>query len=333
MKAPKFFYLIWLIWLGLLSCNKDNDNEPSVNKEKPYFGFNTKGSVNTIEQVALADSFFKELTPDIVKNLTIRVTGGTLSQTTYPADWTDAMITAWVRLQQKFNFKMIFVINGNDSPANQANLIQRWVDKGAKFEFLEMMNETYLPKYLTGNTVDHPEVTEAITPQKYSDTLLPNFWAHLDQFNLSYYVCLARKNPSNPNQQQSIENWNNTIISAITGKYLSRDVNVTLHLYTSEDNSGFDYNQINEVRASLPAGRHIAITEAGVLSETLSNEAIGQLAVEHYKQILNNLQPGDYLLDQVLYAPGPDNNTANLSSLHGVTQKGKRIQAFLLNEF
>lgn len=133
----------------------------------------------------------------------------------YASEWPDAKIEKWIQLRQKYGFRMVFVINKNDQPENQVQLIERWITKRTHFDFLEMLNETYLPKYLTENTT-FPEVTQAITPTDYVDSILPNFWAKLDQFNLPYYVCLARTNSQNPQQQTQIENWNNTVLTLLT---------------------------------------------------------------------------------------------------------------------
>lgn len=317
-----------------LSCSKNGNNIPPESFAKPYFGFNAKGSTNTAEQVALSDTFLNRLPADVKKNLAIRVTGGTLSQTTYPANWTDVMIQQWVSLQQKHLFRLIFVVNGNDAPQSQAALIQRWISKGAKFDFLEMMNETYLPKYLYGDTANNPEVTEAISPEKYADTILPNFWTHLDQFNLPYYVCLARNNATGNTQQQALmDHWNDVVINAIKGKFITKNVHATIHLYSNQNIASFDYNQVNVLRQRLPLGRHIAITEAGIIDDNLSSTDLGNSAVQHYRNILNQLNSGDYLFDQVLYAPEPNNNTSNLSSLYGITAKGNIILDFIQTQF
>lgn len=332
-KLPFSFYAFLFLSIVILACSKSGNSDNPGTNTNIYFGFNTKGSLNTSDQVVQTDAFLGEMSSGLRKNLIIRVTGGTLSQTTYPNDWTSQMIEQWVQLQQKHNFKMIYVVNGNDSPTSQYGFIQKWIDHGAKFEFLEMLNETYLPKYLSGDTHNHPEVTEAITPEQYVDAILPKFWKELDKFHLPYYVCLARKNPISPPQQASIENWNKVVISAIKGKYLFRTLNVTLHLYTTAENQNFDYNQINEIRALLPAGIHIAITEAGVIDDSLSSEALGKLAVSHYERIFQHLQPGDYLLDQILYNSYPKDNTANLSSVYGITNKGQQILKFIQSGF
>src|SRR5690606_36092802 len=93
----------------------------------PYFGFNTRGDQDSALQVRLANDFLSRIDNPVVKrNLVIRVTGGTRSQTTYASDWTERMIADWAQLQKTHGIRLVYVVNGNDTPANQATLIKRW---------------------------------------------------------------------------------------------------------------------------------------------------------------------------------------------------------------
>ncbi len=295
----------------------------------PFFGFNAKGTVNTARQVQYANAFFDQLDPQVKRNMAVRVTGGTQSQETYGPDWTDDMIGDWAALQKRQGVRFIFVVNGNDSPANQAALIQRWLNAGARFDFLEMMNEYYLPKFANGDT-RKAEVTQKITPEKYVDEILPAFWQELDQFKLPYYLIFA---PAKDNQSDDrMEDWNKAVAAAVNGKYASRDLNATIHLYLRGQASAgnFDYGQIDRLRASLPKGRHIAVTEAGIIDPAMDLQQMGPATITHERNILAHLRPGDYLLDQVLYNPGKRNNTTILSDLNGgETAKGKAVLQFI----
>ena len=323
------FFLILLISITSISSCKKTSQNPIPAWDLPYFGFNAKGTLEVAEQTQLANTYLNEIPVDIKKNLAIRVTGGTHSQITYNSSWTDDNINKWVKLQQTHGLKFIFVVNGNDAPINQKNLIQRWINAGARFDFLEMMQEYYLVKYALGDTTKK-EVTEKVSAKKYVDTILPNFWNQLDVFNLPYYVILAPTGPTN--LQTYYKAWNDTVINAIENKYASRKLNATVHCYSRGANIIFDYNQISNLKSRLPVGSHLAITEAGITDTTLDNQQVGIQAIEHYKKILTRLSKGDYLLDQVLYFNLQYNNTANLSPLsNGATPKGELLLTFIKN--
>ncbi len=298
-----------------------------------YFGFNAKGTLDVEQQTRYANAYFDQIPENIKRNMLIRVTGGTYSQLTYEKDWTPERIKAWVDLQKRQGIRFIYVVNGNDMPADQAAVIQKWLDAGAHFDFIEMMNEYYLPKYAKGD-LSKEEVKEVVAPEKYVNTILPDFWNELDQFSLPYYVIFAPSRPGREVADQIMQHWNEVVSDAIKNKYPDRQINATIHLYLrdSTDLSLFDYDQIDRVRNELPAGRHIAITEAGVINPGLSYQQAGEIAVAHYRNILKHLQPGDHLLDQILYNAGKRNNTAALNPYaSGETMKGKVILQFIQN--
>ena len=299
----------------------------------PYFGFNARGMTDVGLQTKYANAFFDQIPGRIKENMAIRVTAGTQSQLTYSKDWTPEIINAWTDLQKRQGIRLIYVVNGNDTPANQAAAIQKWMDAGAHFDFLEMMNEYYLPKYLKGD-LSKEEVKEQITPEKYVNTILPGFWKELDRFNLPYYVIFAPSKPGRANADKVMDHWNEVVSEAVKTKYADRQLNATIHLYArgSSDINDFDYDQIDRVRAELPSGRHIAITEAGVIDPSMTSQQSGTVTVAHYRNILKHLHQGDYLLDQILYNPGKKNNAAALSPVtSGETMKGKAILQFIKN--
>lgn len=299
----------------------------------PFFGFNAKGMMDVEQQTRYANSFFDQIPGSIKKNMVVRVTAGTQSQLAYAKDWTSDMINDWVGFQKKQGVRFIYVVNGNDTPANQAAMIQRWMDAGASFDFIEMMNEYYLPKYAKGD-LSKEEVKEVVTPEKYVNTILPAFWKELDRFNLPYYVIFAPSKPGHANADKISEHWNEVLSDALKNKYPDRQLNATIHLYLrgSSDLNAFDYDQIDQVRKDMPAGRHIAITEAGVIDPGQSLQQSGETAVAHYKNIIKHLRQGDYLLDQILYNAGKNNNTTALSpQTNGETSKGKVILQFIRN--
>lgn len=327
--------LFSLFTIILSTCNSNERSmEENINIEPlPFFGFNAKGNMEPDQQTTYTNNYFDKITSvNIKKNIPVRVTGGTASQTTYPIDWTDENINKWISLQKKQGIRLIYVVNGNDSPASQALFIKKWLNAGAKFDFIEMMNEYYLPKFLNGDT-SYEEVTEVVTPEKYVDIILPRFWAELDQFNLPYFLIFA---PERVVPNPTLKHWNEVVADAIKTKYPNRNLNATIHLYIQDqsDISQFDYKQIDNLRNSLPANRSIAITEAGVINPTLTYQQVGDISIEHYKKILPHLKSGDYLLDQILYNTAVNNNTAALNPVYnGETPKGTSMLQFILNQF
>jgi hypothetical protein len=318
----------------------DNSNHTdTTNSEKtesnngPYFGFNAKGLYNVSEQITYTEDYLNKIPDSTRRELAIRVTGGTVSQTTDGNDWTNANIKQWSDLQNKYHIRLVYVVNGNDTPKNQADLIKRFLAFGAKFDFIEMMNEYYLPKFSEGDT-KYSEVTKQVTAESYADEILPNYFDALDQFNLPYYIIFAPSRPGRDLAQSKTDDWNNTMIQEVIKKYPNRDLNATIHLYnTGENLASFDYDQIDRLRKLLPAGRHIAVTEAGIINPSLDYERIGSLTVTHYKNIISHLEQGDYLFDQILYNPSKNNNTADLNpTFKGITPKGQSILDFINNQ-
>ncbi|HMN05734.1 MAG TPA: hypothetical protein PKD45_08405 [Flavobacteriales bacterium] len=298
-------------------------------RSRPFFGFNAKGNLNPEEQVRYANAFLDQITsPDTKKDLVIRVTGGTVSQTTYSKDWSTATVAAWTALQKRQGVRFIYVVNGNEPPAAQAANIQRWMDAGARFDLLEMMNEYYLPKFAKGDR-SFAEVSGQVSPEKYVNTILPAYWKELDRFGLPYYLIFAPAKGGGATNR--LGQWNQVVADAIRNKYPGRQLNATIHLYADgNDLSTFDYGQIDRLRQSLPPGRHIAVTEAGILDPNLTFQQNGQAAVDHYRNILKHLQAGDYLLDQVLYNTGKKVSNAVLSpTTGGETMKGKVMLQFI----
>ncbi len=333
-RTPSRTGIVLVLTMALLAGSLDISGQAVANDQSwsgPYFGFNAKGTLDVTQQVAYADMFFSAIPDWITPNLAIRVTGGTASQESYLEDWTEETIAAWVGLQTRYHLRFIYVVNGNDTPVNQRGVIQTWLDAGAQFDVLEMMNEYYLPKYALGKT-DLPEVSQHVTPERYAAEILPAFWAELDQFGLPYAIIFA---PVRYNMDQANENmahWNEVMLHSVIEAYPDRDISATLHLYTDGNLNSFDYGQIERLRQALPAGRHIAITEAGIINKGLDSEEAGRLAVAHYRNIVTMLKPGDYMLDQVLYNPSRSANTADLSpEFDGITPKGNQILQFILD--
>jgi hypothetical protein len=313
-----------------MSCS---DRPKDVDLGKPQFGFNAKGTLDSIDQLRNTDDMLTDLPATTKQRLHIRVTGGTRSQIETIADWPDSIVDGWIALQKEHGFGLVYVVNGNDTPANQATAIQRWISKGATFSFLEMMNEYYLPKFRTGDTsvCDPPppaapcEVTRKVLAADYIGTILPSYSAALLPFHLPTFVIAA------PNKNNNNADWNMPIV-----QYLSANptlyAGVTVHLY--DDLVGqFDYAQIDALRAALPSGMAIAVTESGILFDknTMTYAQVGAKTYLHDQQVAAHLLDGDFLFDQILYSKDPKDLTATLSTT-GITPKGTEVLR-LINEW
>jgi hypothetical protein len=278
-------------------------------------GFNAKGTVDTEQQIALVDTAFASIASATVKSWTIRVTGGTRSQTDFPSDWSDAQIGGWIKLQQKYGFSFVYVVNGNDTPASQAAFISKWITMGAKFTFIEMMNEYYLSKYRTGDT-SIKEVSRQVTAKQYVEEILPAFLPALRPLRLPFFVILA---PTKPGKSTE---WNDTVLKALKTQFASQRFGVTVHLYAPKGKA-LDYAQISRLRKQLPPRTAIAVTEAGVQDYEDVNE-FAAASRAHLLAITAELKPGDYLLEQILYK-GVETEFEGSIDPNGLTPKGKAV--------
>jgi hypothetical protein len=297
-----------------------NPQSTSVIPKGVNVGFNAKGTVDTTTQLKVVDQTFAKFPRETVKNWTIRITGGTRSQSDYPRDWSDATVKNWADLQKKYGFQYVYVVNGNDTPKSQYANILRWQKFGAKFAFIEMMNEYYLPKFKRGDTsVD--EVTRAITPQSYVNEILPAFFKEIEKLRLPMFVILAPMK-GETRQAEYYAEWNKTVVSALKTKFASKKLGVTIHLYQRSGET-FDYSQIGKIRQTLPANTPIAITEAGA-TDYKSDPEKATATRQHFTAILKELKAGDYLLEQILYKGTIEGWEGSLIP-SGMTEKGKAV--------
>ena len=338
-KAYSIIILCTLAFIALAACNKKlnpDENTKIPLPGKPSLGFNAKGPLETELQVAYTDKMLAELDPEVAKSIVIRVSGGTLSQKTYLKDWTNEKIQLWADLKVKYGLRYAFTINGNDTPENQLLILQNWKDHGVEFEFFEMMNEYWQNRYHKPD-LSKPDVLFQVTPEMYIENMLPRFFAVLDVLKVPYHLICA---PANVNEYS--DSWNNVIFQAVSIKFRDRNnLGITLHMYARAQNEeeevqsgNFDYEQIAKFRKRLPPGRSIAITESGVINSKLTYEELGQQEFIHMKRLSQQLQKGDFVLNQVLFNTYPNDNSAVLHpSTNGLTPKGKHILDWIIQSF
>jgi len=291
----------------------------------PKVGFNCKASYNPVQQTAFADQLFSELDGEVLRNMVLRIPGGTRSQKDFAADWPDEKMQLWTNLQAKYGYSMVFVVNGNDTPENQLEIIRRWQRNGAKFEFLEMMTEYYLPKFSKPN-LSKPEVTRRIDEKIYTEEILPTFYDHLDSLNLPYFLIFA---PLKKNKlgQERYDYWNAHMVDYVNSNEARRELGVVLHLYQKDVSMSYDYDQIDRLRKRLVNPTPFAITELGVLDRDVPIEDHPAASVSHITEVMQRLHKGDYIMDQVLYHDYRNGNQqADLHPMYGgISPKGDAI--------
>lgn len=312
-----------------VGCGSDGDTALDAAVDGPTapstrLGFNAKGLLDTTTQVQLADQMLAAIPAAVRARLQVRVTGGTTSQVDLPADWSDPQLDAWVGLQKKYGIGLVYVVNGNDTPASQAAAVARWIAHGARFTFLEMMNEYYLPRYRDGPIGG--EVSRLVTPASYVTEILPAFLSTLGQFALpTFIICAPRKTASNAT-------WNDAMVDAVK-QHSTDHWGVTLHLYDA-GGGAYDYQQISDLRDRLPPGTPIAVTEAGVTDPTVMDwPTAGARVYSHYQQIATQLHEDDFLFDQILFSNYQEPDKKLPSTLHpdtaGLTPKGEQVIRFI----
>lgn len=304
---------------------KDGLPAPTGDLPAIQIGTNAKASLKINEQTRMAQEFLDQIPAGAMKNLHVRIPGGTRSQREKGSDWSDPDMKKWIDLQKKYGFGFIWVVNGNDTPENQKAFIQRWQNMGAKFTFLEMMNEYYLPKFAQGKT-EKPEVTRRVTAEDYAGEILDAWLPVMATLNLPIFVHVAPKRTGKQGEQYA--HFNKVVTKAVREKFKGYNLGIAVHLYERAD--PFDYGQIAELRKQLPPGTPIAITETGNLNESVrTSEAVAPLIYNHYRRLAAELKPGDYLIDHCLYNDYKNETEANLHPKYkGMTPKGEAVLRF-----
>jgi hypothetical protein len=298
----------------------------------PYIGFNAQGSVNVVEQTEYLASMLSQIREEgcNTSKVWIRLQGGTLSQKTYPSDWTDDMIHAWFVVQQTYGCHFIFVINMNDSAESQAAFYERMEYAGLQFSAIEIGNEQYLSKYTGENGNEFKEVTDRTSNMTVAEYVkLSN--EYIDLLNQKFLPFMIQFAP-NINSYDKNRSWTAAMANAInTGCFHSNNLCGTLHLYESQKLSDLDVSQINAIRKMVNSAFQIAITEYGILDvKEIPEENYIRRDMDLTNRILPQLKPGDILLNQVLYTNYRFVGAAVLHSQYqGLTPKGKiLIQKF-----
>lgn len=292
-------------------------------------GFNAKGSLSVKEQSSYLSKQLESWKKDKVdtSKIWIRLQGGTISQKTYPKDWSNDECERWAQIQKKYKIKLIFVVNLNDTASSQLGLYKKMVKAGLKFSAIELGNEQYLARYKTSLTNKYDEVTKrtsAMTPAKYIK-LCNEYIKVMKTYKLPFYVQFAPENSSNKDYAA----WNKEIAKAINDeKFLSTNMHGTIHLYERNGSGSLNEKQISSIRKLVNKQIHMAVTESGVVDKSgkLTEKQYINQEVALTKRLLKEMKKGDIILNQVLYT---DYKTIGSAVLHskskGITNKGKAI--------
>ena len=315
------------------SANEDNDIADAGINKKIHVGFNAKGNLDTANQYKYVAKQLAQLKKDKAdtSKIYLRLLGGTVSQKTDTRDWSASQIEAWAKLQRQYKCKYIFVVNFNDTAANQLKFYQRMQKYGIRFSLIELGNEQYLPKFAQARVGKYEEVTKRtanMSPAKYIK-LSNEYMKVFKKYKLPFYVQFA---PESARNQVAYGKWNTEIIKAINAKkFISDRVNGTIHLYERNGAGTLNENQISNLRKRIKQNIHIAVTESGVIDKkgVLSAKAYAQQELELTKRILSQMKSGDIFLNQVLYT---DYKTEGSAVLHpdsdGLTVKGKLLMKY-----
>jgi hypothetical protein len=307
--------------------NSTTTFDKEIDQNQISVGFNAKATLDTAEQCSYISKEFDNLRIQGVKTdkIWLRITGGTISQTTKPSDWTDDMIEKWAKLQKEFGCQYIFVVNFNDAPESQLAFYNRLGKGGIGFDAIELGNEQYLRKFTEANTGAYHEVTERtsnMTPQKYIQ-MSNEYMKLFKDFGLPFYVQFA---PQNDNKEEYID-WNKSIAKAINDReFLDENIYGSIHLYERKGDGSLEAGQIDNIRSLMKPPINFAVTESGVIKENLSYNQFIEQEKNLTKRILGKLRDGDIFLNQVLYT---DYKKVGPEVLHpqykGITPKGEAI--------
>ncbi|WP_237898384.1 glycoside hydrolase family 5 protein [Brevibacillus brevis] len=320
------------IFHGTPPSGKPNDSTEIPQKpDMPnvHVGFNAKGSLDIEGQSRFLREQLHAMKKQGIKTekIWLRLQGGSISQKTYPKDWSDKDIRQWATIQKEFGVPLVFVVNFNDSPENQLKFFKRLQDHGLNFSFIELGNEQYLPKFAESEVGEFKQVTKRtaeMTPQKYIK-MSNEYIKAFTSIGLPFYVQFA------PEKVDKIITgvWNNAIAQAINDHvFLTENIHGTIHLYERDGDGSLNAKQIGEVKRLVNRPMNIAITEFGVVDKRgkLSMQQLIAQEKNLTTRILHQLEKGDLLLNQVLYTDYKEVGAAVLHPKYdGITPKGKAI--------
>ncbi|WP_279285350.1 hypothetical protein [Clostridium butyricum] len=298
-------------------------------KNYPNLGFNVKGSLSVDEQTKYLRNELNRLQKSGIdtSKIWLRLQGGTISQKTYPSDWTDEMISLWADIQKDFGCKLIFVVNFNDTANGQIKFMNRMESKGMNFSAIELGNEQYLARYTEKYSGKFEEVTKRtanMTVNKYVK-LSNEYIESMQGKNIPFYVQFA----PDKEEAQKLKSWNTDMVNAVNeNKFSSRNINGTLHLYEKNGPSSLDTYQIQSIRGKINGDFCIAVTEYGVLDKKydLNEGEYIQYEKNLTDRLIKQMKSGDILLNQVLYTDYKEEGAAVLHpDYDGVTKKGESI--------
>ena len=261
---------------------------------------------------------FSDCEPFIDGITLLRIPGGTIAMQFLRHHYKDEEVDALVAFQNLHGCQCIYVVNGNDTPQNQDDIIKYLKGRGVKFVKIEIFNEVYLQKFRFGDT-SKPEVTKTITPQIYTaDAEL--FITALAHHNLPFYVCAAHHQSTGIGHDAYKQNWNVVIKAWADNR---NDIaGVTFHQYVGREADDSDLSISNFDYLNDFSDYQILITECGSYSTNIQDH------YDFWTAFSSALKPNDIFGIHVLWHKTPGHHHALYTSA-GISQIGIKFQEFV----
>lgn len=247
----------------------------------------------------------------------LRVWGGARGMATYPTEdavpeflrdrprhvdvVTQGQIDAIVAMQRRHGLRIVYMVNVNDTLANQTAFVERLFAAGVDVAMLELGNELYLPKFRDGDT-SQLGVTRAWTVEDYVG-MLRTWSPALRSFGVPLYGIGASHDPGDRPRDAYRRTWNEVLHAAMRDDPTLLD-GVTFHLYVGIERNGIDPEEhLTDERLDFLdsfEGFPVAITEAGHQFSEVTPENLAR-SVAFWDLLSSRLGPGDVFGLHVLY--------------------------------
>ncbi len=242
--------IVGLFLTLLVACNtiKRAGRIPQGKEPRPRVQTTSTDKPAFIVNARLGRTDWRKIDPWIESITHLRIPGGSASQYTWSSwdhvpQWIknepkkrrqqiivdDKMMDAYLNFIADKNVGNYYVININDDLKNQMDLMDRFIKKGLKIEFIELGNETYLPKFTSNNREALGFVRNITTDDyvKLLETWLPEL---RKKYDAGLLVVLASRRFDGSGADTRRANWNEGVV-AFTEKNKSLVDGYVLHIY------------------------------------------------------------------------------------------------------
>jgi uncharacterized membrane protein YgcG len=326
----------------------ENMEIPTTAFTEIEFGMNVRGTPTNSLQYSVVRQMFLDQEADgfDLSTFWVRPMAGdaTKDYAVNSEDLPQQFFDDWVSLQDEFGIKIMHIINPNENATKQRALYDRWISSGAELHAAEIGSELYLPKYVA-STPDQPvggpdggfdyvspHLTE-MTAIKYMEAIVPPYVEAFKDTGIPISLVTAPKKPDGTQAGEFRKQWNVDVANRIED--LGYDnLHVSYHIYETPTDI-IDFNYLDTLRALLPDGTRFFINEFGKIQDPNNSAdpvvrlAHAQREIEIAQDIYEKLEPGDMLMNQVLYNTASSGyGLAFNSNKDGITAKGELIFDF-----